>query len=325
MTRRDIIALLGGLAAVPPIAARAQSKPAVVGFLSAFTETQAAPALAAIRRGLSENGFLENTGMVLEARYADGQYDRLPGLAAELVRRPVDVIVASGRPAPFAAKATTTTIPIVFVVSLDAVYAGLVDSLTRPSGNITGITHMSDALVQKRLEIGLEVIPKAFSIAVLVNPDSPDVIQEVRAIQEMAQPRGLQVRTVHAKTPGEIDAVFASLGTNRPDLLLVTADPFYLSRAAQLVSNAARHSLPAIYPFREFSSPGGLVAYGAHRLNNYRQAGAYTSRILKGAKTTDLPIMQPTLFELVINLKTAKALGLDIPSNLLARANEVIE
>lgn len=324
MNRRNFITLLGATALSTSVA-RAQSKLPIVGFLSAFTETQAAPALAAIRRGLGDNGLTEGKGMVLEARYADGQYDRLPGLAAELVRRPVDVIIASGRPAPFAAKETTTNIPIVFVVSLDAVYAGLVDSLTRPSGNITGVTHMSDALVQKRLEIGLEVVPKASSIAVLVNPDSPDVIQEVRAIQEMAQPRGLQVRTVYAKTPGEIDAVFASLGANRPDLLLVTADPFYLNRAAQLVAKAAEYSLPIVYPFREFSSPGGLITYGANRLNNYRQAGVYASRILKGAKTNDLPIMQPTLFELVINLKAAKAQRIEIPPTLLARADEVIE
>jgi putative ABC transport system substrate-binding protein len=179
--------------------------------------------------------------------------------------------------------------------------------------------------VQKRLAIVLEVVPKASRIAVLVNPGSPDVIQEVRAIKEMAEPRGLEVRIVHARTPDEIDALFASLATDRPDVLLVTADPFYLSRAAQLAAKAAQYSLPAIYPFREFSAPGGLIAYGTHRLHNYRQAGVYASRILKGTKTTDLPIMAPTAFELVINLKTAKALGLTMPATLLALADEIIE
>lgn len=326
MNRRAFITVLGGATAVWPFAAGAQQrKTPSVGFLSAFTETQAAPALAAIRRGLSENGFAESSGVTIESRYADGQYGRLPDLVAELIRRPVDVIIASGRPAPFAAKAATTTIPIVFVVSLDAVDAGLVDSLGRPSGNITGVTHMSDALVQKRLEIILEVVPKASTIAMLINPDSPDVKQEVRAIREVTQQRGLELRMVHARTPDDIDAAFASLAERRPDALLVTADPFYLSRAAQLVTNAAKHALPAIYPFREFSAPGGLISYGTHRLHNYRQAGIYASRILRGTRTTDLPVMQPTLFELVINLKAAKSLGLAVPPLLLARADEVIE
>jgi|ERR1700682_3601089 len=180
---------------------------------------------------------------------------RLPGLVAELISRPVDVIVASGRPAPFAAKAATTKIPIIFVVSLDAVFAGLVDSISRPSGSVTGITHMSDAVTQKRLEIILEVVPRASTIAMLINPDSPDVSQEVRAIKEMTQPRGLELRMVYAKTPDDIDATFASLAANHPDVLVITADPFYLNRAAQLVANAAQYSLPTIYPFREFSAP----------------------------------------------------------------------
>jgi putative ABC transport system substrate-binding protein len=326
MRRREFITFVGGATAGWPFAASAQRpKTPIVGFLSSFTEVQAAPALAAISRGLSENGLVEGAGVMIESRYADGQYQRLPGLVAELIARPVDVIVASGRPAPFAAKAATLKIPIIFVVSLDPVSAGLVDSISRPSGNITGVTHMSDAVVQKRLEIVLEVVPKASTIALLINPDSPDVIQEVRALKEMTQPRGLELRIVHAKTPDDIDAVFASLAANRPDVLLITADPFYLSRAAQLVANAARHSLPTIYPFREFSAPGGLIAYGTNRLHNYRQAGIYASRILKGSKTTELPIMLPTLFELVINLKTAKALGLTVPPTLLARADEVIE
>jgi putative ABC transport system substrate-binding protein len=326
MRRREFITLVGGAAAGWPFAVSAQqSKTPVVGFLSSFTQVQATPALAAIRRGLTESGLVEGVGVTIEARYAEGQYDRLPGLVTELIGRPVDVIVASGRPAPFAAKAATTKIPIVFVVSLDAVFAGLVDSMSRPSGNITGITHMSDAVTQKRLEIVLEVVPKAATIAMLINPASPDVIQEVRAIKDMTQPRGLELRMVYAKTPDDIDAAFAELGANRPDVLVVTADPLYLSRAAQLVANAAKYSLPTIYPFRDFSVPGGLITYGADRLNNYRQAGIYASRILKGTKTTDLPIMQPTLFELVINLKTAKALGIAVPPTLLARADEVIE
>ena len=326
MKRRAFPALLGGGAAAWPFVAGAQQrKMPSVGFLSAFTESQAAPALAAIRRGLSGNGFVEGSSVTIEQRYADGQYSRLPDLVAELIRRPVDVIIALGRPAPFAAKAATTTIPIVFVVSLDAVEAGLVDSLSRPSDNITGVTHMSDALVQKRMEIILEVIPKASAIAVLINPASPDVKHEVRAIREVTQPRGLELRIVQARTPDEIDSAFAALAASRPDALVVTADPFYLSRGQQLVTSAARHTLPAIYPFREFSAPGGLVSYGANRLHSYRQVGIYASRILKGTKTTDLPIMQPTQFELVINLKTARSLGLTVPPLLLARADEVIE
>jgi putative tryptophan/tyrosine transport system substrate-binding protein len=323
MKRRDFLMTVAA-AAMWPVASYAQ-RPPVVGFLSAFTETQAAPALAAIRRGLGENGFGESSGLAIEARYANGQYDRLPKLVDELIQKPVDVIIASGRPAPFAAKAATKTVPIIFVVSLDPVYAGLVDSMNRPSGNVTGITHMSDPLVQKRLEIGLEMVPKASAVAVLVNPNSPDVIQEVRAIREMTQQRGLDLRTIQAKAPDEIDAAFASLQTNRPDLLLVTADPFFLSRVEQLVASAAQHAVPTVYPFSEFSRPGGLVAYGANRLHNYRQAGHYAARIVRGTKTTELPIMQPTLFEFVINLKTAKTLRLEVPPSLLARADQVIE
>jgi putative ABC transport system substrate-binding protein len=326
MRRRSFLALFGCAATSLPVAARAQqSRMPTVGFLSSFTETQAAPALAAIREGLRESGLVEGASVTLVTRYAGGQYERLPDLAKELVDRPVDVILASGRPAPFAVKAATKSIPIVFVVSLDAVSAGLVDSLTRPSGNVTGITHMSDELVQKRLEAGLEAVPKAATVTLLINPESPDVGQEVRALNEVARQRGVEVRMIHARSSGEIDTAFASLAANRPDLLLIAADPLFLSRAAQLTANAAQHALPTIYPFREFSAPGGLIAYGTHRLHNYRQAGLYVARILRGAKTTDLPVMQPTRFELVINLKTARTLGLDVPPTLLARADEVIE
>jgi putative ABC transport system substrate-binding protein len=326
MRRREFITLLGSAAAAWPLVARAQqSRMPVIGFLSSFSETQSARPIAEFRRGLNENGLTEGQSVIIESRFADGRYDRLPALAAELVHYPVDLIFAAGPPAALAAKAATTSIPIVFVVGFDPVTAGLVASLSRPGGNITGMTLFSNPLAQKRLEVLLELAPKASVIAMLVNPVSPDTAPEVRAVEEMTQQRGLQLQIVNASSLSEVDAAVAALVEKRPHALLVASDPFYLSRPDEIVASVARLALPAIYPFREFAAAGGLLSYGTNRPVSYRLAGVYASRILKGTKTVDLPVMQPATFELVINLKTAKGQGLDVPPTLLARADEVIE
>jgi putative ABC transport system substrate-binding protein len=327
MKRREFITLLGGAAAAWPLAARAQQRAAlpVIGFLSSFSETQSAGPITEFRRGLNDNRLTEGQSVTIEFRFADGRYDRLPALAAELAHRPVDLIFAAAPPAALAAKAATTSIPIVFVVGFDPVAAGLVASLGRPGGNVTGMTLFSNPLAQKRLEILLELAPKASVIAVLVNPVSPDTAPEIRAVQEMTQQRGLQLQIVNASSLAEVAAAVAALAEKRPHALLVASDPFYLTRPDEIVASVARLELPAIYPFREFAAAGGLVSYGTNRAISYRQAGAYASRILRGMKTVDLPVMQPTTFELVINLKTAKTLGLTVPPNLLATADEVIE
>jgi putative ABC transport system substrate-binding protein len=297
----------------------------VIGFLSSFSETQSAQPIAEFRHGLNDNGLTEGQSVTIEFRFADGRYDRLPGLAAELAQRPVDLIFAAAPPAALAAKAATTSIPIVFVVGFDPVTAGLVASLSRPGGNVTGMTLFSNPLAQKRLEVLLELAPNASVIAMLVNPVSPDTAPEIRAVQEMTHQRGLQLQIVNASSLGEVAAAVAALAEKRPHALLVASDPFYLTRPDEIAASVARLELPAIYPFREFAAAGGLLSYGANRAISYRQAGAYASRILKGTKTVDLPVMQPTTFELVINLKTAKDLGLDVPPTLLVRADEVIE
>jgi putative ABC transport system substrate-binding protein len=328
MRRRDIIAALGGTAAAAwPLAGRAQQRRKIpeIGFISSFTRVQSTPAVDSFRRGLQESGLPESEAYSIEFRFSDGQYERLPELAAELVRRPVDLFMAAGPPAALAAKAATTTIPIVFVVGSDPVADGFVASLNGPGGNVTGATHMSGALVQKRLEILFELVPKATRFEMLVNPKSPEVASEIRAVDEVMQRRGLELQLLDAATPGEIAAAFTSLMDNRPDALIIASDPLYLSQAQQLVQGAAALARPTIYPFREFLAPGGLISYGTNRNNTYRLAGILASRILKGAKAADLPIMQPTLFELVINLRAAEALGLEIPATLLARADEVIE
>jgi putative tryptophan/tyrosine transport system substrate-binding protein len=325
MRRREFFGALGAVAAWP-LSVRAQ-QPAmpVIGFLSSFSETQSARPIAEFRRGLNDNGLTEGQSVTIEFRFADGRYDRLPGLAAELAHRPVDLVFAAAPPAALAAKAATMSIPIVFVVGFDPVTAGLVASLSRPGGNVTGMTLFSNPLAQKRLEVLLELAPKASVIAMLVNPVSPDTAPEIRAVQEMTHQRGLQLQIVNASSLGEVAAAVATLAEKRPHALLVASDPFYLTRPDEIVASVARLELPAIYPFREFAAAGGLLSYGANRAISYRQAGAYASRILKGTKTLDLPVMQPTTFELVINLKTAKALGLEISPILLVRADEVIE
>ena len=326
MKRREFITLLGGAAAAWPFAARAQ-QPAmpVIGFLSAVSEAQTLHLVTAFGRGLGETGYTDGRNVVIDYRFADGQYDRLPALAAEMVHRPVSLIMAAAPPAAIAAKVATTTIPIVFIVGLDPVGAGLVASFNRPGGNATGMVLISALLGQKRLELLRDLLPKTAVVAMLANPLSPDAVPEIREVQAAAQASGVGLRMVNASTSGELDAAFASLASQRPDALLVGADPFYMTRREDIVRLVARSGLAAIYPFREFTEAGGLISYGTNIANSYRQAGIYAGRILAGAKPDDLPVMQPTKFELVINLKTAKALGIDIPPMLHARSDEVIE
>src|SRR3984885_3269255 len=326
MKRREFITLLGGAGVAWSLAARAQqSRMPVIGFVSSFSETQSARPIAEFRRGLNDNGLIEGQSVTIEFRFADGRYDRLPALAAELVHHPVDLIFAAGPPAALAAKAATTSIPIVFVVGFDPVTSGLVASLSRPGGNLTGMTLISDPLAQKRLEGLLGLVPKASVIAMLVNPVSPDTAPEIRAVQEMTQQRGLELPIVNASSLSEVDAAIAALAEKHPHALLVGSDPFYLTRPGEIAASVARLALSAIYPFREFAAAGGLVSYGTNRAISYRQAGVYAARILKGPKPADLPVMQPATFELLINLRTAQALGLTIPPTLLALADEVIE
>jgi putative ABC transport system substrate-binding protein len=325
MRRREFISLLGGAAAWP-LAVRAQQPPIpVIGYLSALSEASVAHQDAGFRRGLNEVGFVEGQNVTIEHRWADGQYDRLPAMAADLVRRSVNLITAQAPPAALAARAATTTIPIVFVVGFDPVSAGLVTSFNRPGGNATGMTLITGPLGQKRLELLREIAPKATIVTMLANPFSPDAVPEIRDVQAAAQANGLQLRMLNASTPNELNAAFTAMAGQRPDALLVGSDPFLLIQRDDLIAFAARIATPAIYPFREFAVAGGLISYGANIANSYRQAGIYAGRILAGAKPDDLPVMQPTKFELVINLKTAKALGIDIPPMLHARSDEVIE
>jgi len=325
MKRRGFISFAGG-AAVWPFAARAQQpKVPVIGILSSFGQTQSAQTIAAILRGLSENGFVEGQSLTVEYRFADGQYDRLPGLAAELVRRPVDLIITAAPPAAVAAKAATTTIPIVFVMGSDPVAAGVVASLSRPGGNATGMMLISNTLTLKRLGVLFELVPSATTIALLVNPFIQDSPPEIEATQAFTQQRGLQLEILNAATLSEIDAVFSSLAKKTPARARGRRRCALFESAQGTGRSSARLALPAIYPYREFPASGGLISYGTNRPIAYQQAGAYASRVLKGAKTTDLPVMEPVTFELVINLKTAKALGLAIPPTLLALADEVID
>ena len=324
MRRRAFITLLGGAAAAWPLAARAQQIP-VIGFLSSRSPGESAGTVAAFQRGLGETGYVDGRNVAIDYRFADGQYDRLPALASEVVRRPTSVIVAAGPPAALAAKVATTTVPIVFVVGFDPVGAGLVASFNRPGGNATGMVLISGPLGQKRLELVRELAPKAAVVAMLANPLSPDAPPEIREVQAAAQANGLQLRMLNASTPGEIEAAFASLAEHRPDALLIGGDPFYITRRDDIVRLVARSGLVAVYPFREYTEAGGLISYGTNIPNSYRQAGIYAGRILSGAKPQDLPVMQPTMFELVINLNAAKALGIDIPPTLHARSDEVIE
>jgi putative ABC transport system substrate-binding protein len=326
MKRREFIILLGGTAAAWPLTARAQrSRAPVVGWLHSASAGFTSHLLAAFRKGLSEAGFVERQNVLIEYRHANGQYEQLSRMAGELARRRVDVIFAGSPPAALAAKVATTTIPIVFVVGLDPVAAGLVGSFNRPGGNATGITMITGPLAQKRLEILRELLPKAANIAMVVNPNTPDAVPEIRDVQAAAQVNEFNINIVNATTAAELDEAFKDLSGNRPDALLVGSDPFFVSHSEQFAKFASHAKIPAIYPFRESPDAGGLMSYGTNISNAYRQGGILTARILKGEKTSDLPVQQPTNFELGINLKAAKALGLTVPPSLLSRADDVIE
>jgi putative tryptophan/tyrosine transport system substrate-binding protein len=325
MRRRDLIKLIGGGAVAWPLAARGQQSKPVIGFLSSVSEAQSAHFVTAFRRGLGENSFVEGNNVLIDYRFADGRYDRLPAQVLELVRRPVDVIVASGPPAANAARVATTSIPIVFVVGLDPVAAGLVASFNRPGGNATGISLVSGPLGQKRLELLRELEPKATEVTMLVNPLSPDAPPEIRDVQAAAQANGFKITLLNASTLDELKAALGTLSDHRSSALLVGADPFFMVRREQLVALVGQQKIPAVYPFREFADAGGLMSYGTNIANAYRQAGIYAGRILKGAKPADLPVLNPTSFELIVNLKAARAIGLEIPPALHARSDEVIE
>jgi putative tryptophan/tyrosine transport system substrate-binding protein len=327
MRRRDVITLLGGAAVAAPLAAHAQQPTMpVVGYLGVGSPEPDAHRLAAFRKGLSEAGFVEGRNVAIEYRWGYGDNDRLPELAAELVRRRVAVVVTpAGTAAALAAKAATTTIPIVFSMGGDPVESGLVASFNRPGGNITGISSQNVELAGKRLGLLHELIPKAARFAVLINPTHPFAERAIRDAQAAAAGIGRQIEVVTANTNREIDAAFVSLAQKRADALLVPPVAPFNGRRVQIVTLAAHHRLPAVYPWREALEAGGLMSYGSSNTEEFRQVGIYAGRVLKGEKPADLPVMQPTKFELVINLQTARVLGIEVPPTLLAIADEVIE
>ena len=326
MKRRHLLALLGGAAALVPLAVRAQQKAMpVIGSLSTASPGTVGPIWAAFSQGLREAGYAEGQNVTIEYRWAKGRYDRLPALAADLVGRKVDVIVTGGgATSALSAKAATSTIPITFV-SADPVGDGLVASLSRPGGNLTGVSLLAVELLPKGLELLSELVPQAKLIALLVNPNNPNAEHVIVDGQEAARAKGVRLTILKAGAESEIEAAFATLVQLHAGALVVHADPYFTTRRDQLVSLAARHAVPTIYYFRDFAAFGGLISYGSSLSGAFHQVGSYVGKILKGERPADLPVQQPTKFELVINLKTAKALGLTVPQSILARADEVIE
>jgi putative tryptophan/tyrosine transport system substrate-binding protein len=326
MRRREFIKFFGAAALWPRAAHAQQQGMPVIGFLSSRSPAESRSALAAFRQGLGQADYFEGKNVTIEYRWAEGQYDRLQALAAELAARPVAVMAAvGGEPSGLAAKAATATIPIVCSLGGDAVEAGLVDSLNRPGGNITGVTLMAQEMGPKRLELAHQLVPNGNAFAALVNPKFPLALAEARDMQAAASSLGLQLAVLDASTQSEIDAAFAGLVRHKVDALLINTDPFLLGQREQIVQLAARTNIPAMYFLSDFVDAGGLMSYGPKVVNSYRQAGIYVGRILKGEKVSELPFVQPTRFDLAINLRTARALGLEVPTTLLIRADEVIE
>jgi putative ABC transport system substrate-binding protein len=325
MRRRDFLTVLGGAAAAWPLAARAQ-QPQVIGFLSGGSAWEFGYLATTFRQGLGDTGYVDGRNMSIESRWAEGHYDRLPTLAADLVGRRVAVLAATGGiTSVVAAKAATATIPIVFTAGADPVKMGIVASLNRPGGNVTGVTFFNNVLGPKRLQVLHALAPKATVVGMMVNPKNPNSEFDLQDVQAAARPLGIRIFAVTANNEREFDAAFAGLVEQRAGALMVSPDPFFLSRRDQLVALAAHHAVPAIYEIREFAVAGGLVSYGTDIAQAYRQVGIYAGRILSGEKPGDLPVQQSTKFQLVINLKTAKTLGVEIAPTLLAIADEVIE
>jgi putative tryptophan/tyrosine transport system substrate-binding protein len=324
--RREFITLLGGAAATWPVAARGQ-KPGVpvVGFLHVRSPDNSMPQVAGFRRGLAENGRVEGQNVTVEYRWARGQYDQLPAMAAELVRQPVAVLIVGTDAAALAAKAATSTIPIVFSVGSDPVKLGLVASFNRPGGNATGMNILTTTLEAKRLGLLHELVPYAANIGVLLHPGAPNAEGQSRDVKEAARAIGVQIQDLWASTDREIDAAFDTVAQQRIRALAVTANPFFDTRRDRILALASRHAVPAMYHFREYAADGGLMSYGIDLPEAYRHVGAYVGQILNGAKPADLPVIQPTKFEFVINLKTAKALGITVPNSMQLLADEVIE
>ena len=326
MKRREFLALLGAATAWP-LAVHAQQQPMpVVGFLNAASPGPLRQQVAAFLAGLKEAGYIEGKNVTVEYRWAGGQYDRLPALVADLVRQQVSVIASGGgAPAALAAKAATTTIPIVFGAGADPVGLGLVASLNRPGGNITGVYQFTSGLEAKRLGLLHEMVPKATSVAVLINPNFADAESQLRDVQEAAARLAVQLIIVRANAESDFDAAFSTLVRQQAVALLVCGSPFFNERREQLVALTARHAVPAVFEWRDFAAAGGLMSYGTNLADTYRQIGVYVGQILRGSKPADLPVVQSTKFELVINLSTAKALGIEVPPSLLARADELID
>jgi putative tryptophan/tyrosine transport system substrate-binding protein len=323
MKRREFVAAIGAIAAWP-FAVNAQQPRPVIGFLHQGSLPPQS-ARAAFRKGLVEAGISEGLSIAIEDRWADGQYDRLPALAADLVNRQVTVMAADFLPAALAAKAATQTIPIVFLIGSDPIGSGLVSSVNRPTGNVTGVAFMFTRLGAKNLELLRALVPDVTSIAALINPINPNSEPQLKDLQTAASTLGLSVVAVRASTDQEIEGVFPTLPQRQIRALLITADGFLISRQDQLVKLAARHAIPTMYPLRQYADAGGLMSYGANLPAGFRECGIYVGKILKGAKPADLPVLQPSTYELVINLRTAKALGLNVPSTLIAVADDVIE